>query len=229
MSYVIYSNEKLTEPGKEQSLEELRQSIRLELLEQLRLEQEEKLQVEKEELSKKELYEHFKDAKQNGPIALREHIDDLDRSRDKHSSMLKIIFSHIASHEIILFWLYTNNPTKYIVFTNKKIYKIIEKRVSDQQRMCLCPMYTFSYELDVKSLILLKNIKSLVYFLIEEFTDNLNPVTHRKISIEKVIRMIPGSYEYGSWKELNGFFGFYMNEETYEISQVSPHIELNLI
>jgi len=39
---------------------------------------------------------------------------------------------------------------------------------------------------------------------------------------ESVIRLIPGSYKNGSWKQLDGFFGMYFNEETMELSEVPP-------
>ena len=76
----------------------------------------------------------------------------------------------------------------------------------------LCSIYTFSFELDVKSLTILKQIRndigygSLIY--------NSNTPTTIQLSMEKVIRLIPGSYQNGAWKELNGFFGSYYNEDT---------------
>jgi hypothetical protein len=39
---------------------------------------------------------------------------------------------------------------------------------------------------------------------------------------ESVIRLIPGSYKNGLWKQLDGFFGMYFNEETMELSEVPP-------
>jgi|UniRef100_A0A6C0BGF1 hypothetical protein len=40
--------------------------------------------------------------------------------------------------------------------------------------------------------------------------------------IESIIRLIPGSYKNGSWRQLDGFFGMYFNETTMEVSEVPP-------
>jgi|UniRef100_A0A6C0BHZ1 hypothetical protein len=39
---------------------------------------------------------------------------------------------------------------------------------------------------------------------------------------ESVIRLIPGSYKNGDWRQLDGFFGTYFNETTMEFSEVPP-------
>ena len=39
---------------------------------------------------------------------------------------------------------------------------------------------------------------------------------------ESVIRLIPGSYNNGSWRQLDGFFGMYFNEDTMEVSEMPP-------
>ena len=39
---------------------------------------------------------------------------------------------------------------------------------------------------------------------------------------ESVIRLIPGSYKNGDWRQLDGFFGMYFNETTMEVSEVPP-------
>jgi hypothetical protein len=39
---------------------------------------------------------------------------------------------------------------------------------------------------------------------------------------ESVIRLIPGSYKNGDWRQLDGFFGMYFNETTMELSEVPP-------
>jgi hypothetical protein len=39
---------------------------------------------------------------------------------------------------------------------------------------------------------------------------------------ESIIRLIPGSYKNGSWRQLDGFFGMYFNETTMEVSEVPP-------
>jgi hypothetical protein len=39
---------------------------------------------------------------------------------------------------------------------------------------------------------------------------------------ESVIRLIPGSYKNGDWRQLDGFFGMYFNETTMEVSEMPP-------
>ena len=39
---------------------------------------------------------------------------------------------------------------------------------------------------------------------------------------ESIIRLIPGSYKNGNWRQLDGFFGMYFNETTMELSEVPP-------
>jgi hypothetical protein len=39
---------------------------------------------------------------------------------------------------------------------------------------------------------------------------------------ESVIRLIPGGYKNGDWRQLDGFFGMYYNESTMEVSEVPP-------
>jgi hypothetical protein len=39
---------------------------------------------------------------------------------------------------------------------------------------------------------------------------------------ESVIRLIPGSYKNGDWRQLDGFFGMYFNETTMKLSEVPP-------
>jgi hypothetical protein len=41
-------------------------------------------------------------------------------------------------------------------------------------------------------------------------------------NVEAVIRLIPGGYKNGSWRQLNGIFGMYYNEETNELSTFPP-------
>jgi hypothetical protein len=41
---------------------------------------------------------------------------------------------------------------------------------------------------------------------------------------ETIIRLIPGSYKNGSWRQLDGFFGMYFNETTMEVSEVPPSL-----
>lgn len=39
---------------------------------------------------------------------------------------------------------------------------------------------------------------------------------------ESILRLIPGTYHNGAWKQLDGFFGVYYNEETHELTEYFP-------
>ena len=99
------------------------------------------------------------------------------------------------------------------------------------------PVYTFQYELATKELRLLDQL-----FRVEGTSDNKLLVytcesSGKPTSIERrmckggvnvwrkfesVIRLIPGSYRNGDWRQLDGFFGMYFNETTMEVSEVPP-------
>jgi hypothetical protein len=42
---------------------------------------------------------------------------------------------------------------------------------------------------------------------------------------ETVMRIVPGSYKNGGWKQLDGFYGVYYNEAKMELSGIPPPIE----
>jgi hypothetical protein len=52
----------------------------------------------------------------------------------------------------------------------------------------------------------------------EGWCTNTPPTAH----FESLLRYIPGSYKNGDWKQLNGMFGFYLNEKTMELSPMPP-------
>jgi len=41
-------------------------------------------------------------------------------------------------------------------------------------------------------------------------------------NLESIIRIVPGSYQNGLWKQLDGFFGIYFHELTMELSELPP-------
>jgi hypothetical protein len=57
--------------------------------------------------------------------------------------------------------------------------------------------------------------------LLELATNGTNPNVYAK-KFESIIRLIPGSYKNGDWKQLDGFFGTYFNETTMEFSEIPP-------
>ena len=71
------------------------------------------------------------------------------------------------------------------------------------------PVYTFDSPLTMK------NAKILTY-------KNIGVAFLNPVSFEALIRTIPGSYKNGSWRQINGFFGLYVNDETNEASRKPP-------
>lgn len=85
-----------------------------------------------------------------------------------------------------------------------------------------CPMYLFSKQLRAKDIHILRQIQGLIQRI--TFTGGWQgggyPMSLS--NLEAVIRLIPGGYNNGSWRQLNGIFGMYFNETTMELSEVPP-------
>ena len=103
----------------------------------------------------------------------------------------------------------------YHIVTNKNIYRIHEL---GERR----PVYTFSEPLPNK----------YMTFLDKVMTDSMSTwqitsvmsvgVCQLNRNLESIIRIVPGSYQNGSWKQLDGFFGIYFHEPTMELSELPP-------
>jgi hypothetical protein len=86
----------------------------------------------------------------------------------------------------------------------------------------LCPIYTFSAPLNLKQ-------TQLIFNMLMGDPKKRHPTFYVKFStlpeqFEQIIHYIPGSYSNGSWKQLNGFFGIYVNEDTMELLSIPPPI-----
>jgi hypothetical protein len=75
------------------------------------------------------------------------------------------------------------------------------------------PVYTFDQKLTANNMRLLDSLYQL--------QKGAN-TTHIASKFESVIRLIPGSYQNGSWRQLDGFFGMYYNDVTRELSVSAP-------
>lgn len=84
-----------------------------------------------------------------------------------------------------------------------------------------CPMYLFNKQLCAKDIHILRQIQGLIQGI--TFLGGWQGGYPMSLSnLEAVIRLIPGGYKNGSWRQLNGFFGMYFNESTMEVSEVPP-------
>ena len=70
-----------------------------------------------------------------------------------------------------------------------------------------------------------QSLWSRVVYALSNTRDGLTCDTAPSKSLKKfetIIRLIPGGYKNGDWKQLDGFFGMYFNETTMEVSEVPP-------
>jgi hypothetical protein len=137
-----------------------------------------------------------------------------------------------------------------IIITNHNIYSIRFHRGSASVEAgcgsCVCSsLYTFDKSLNSKqtkmlsilnaygkyhgSLMSLGDAQPIIttmYSIMNDHTtknslSNIMYLDARK-KFESVIRLIPGGYKNGDWRQLDGFFGMYYNESTMEVSEVPP-------
>jgi hypothetical protein len=101
---------------------------------------------------------------------------------------------------------------KYIIITDHNVYYNYHEKEDEIPFLCLCPLYTFDSPLTIES------SKILTYKYIYS-------TLFKESTMEDLIRTIPGSYKNGTWRQLNGFFGLYVNHENETVS-VYPTPEL---
>ena len=104
-----------------------------------------------------------------------------------------------------------------IVTTNKAIYTYYPNAVSSATHDIISCIYVFTSPLNHKYT---SHIANMFYVDCKRPEYQLNVCCPK--NFELLIRLIPGSYSNGAWKQLDGFFGPYFNEETMEISAVPP-------
>lgn len=84
-----------------------------------------------------------------------------------------------------------------------------------------CPMYLFNKQLSAKDIHILRQIQGTIQGI--SFRGGWQQGHPMSLSnLEAVIRLIPGSYKNGDWRQLNGIFGIYFNETTMEVSEIPP-------
>ena len=185
----------------------------------LRLEQEAKLRAEQEET--RELSEIHKRLHERNIKSYWDYLDDKN----------KALLTSLAQREVVLFYNHHERYLTYIV-TNKNMYRVV--RQNYHTGPVLGVIYTFDTMLTKKQTVLLEmgivtytesNDGSLIKRL-SGCHYNRNAVgdayTTAPKKFESVIRLIPGSYQNGDWRQLDGFFGMYYNETTMEVSEYPP-------
>lgn len=115
--------------------------------------------------------------------------------------------------------------------TNKHIYHI--QTNYETLEVSAGAIYTFDRSLGKKEITLLENLTKvsknykgrygMVGICIGFYmTEQPGSYFSKQKKFESVIRLIPGSYKNGDWRQLDGFFGMYFNETTMEVSEVPP-------
>jgi len=84
-------------------------------------------------------------------------------------------------------------------------------------------IYAFDQPLSYRQSKMLKNyVSPICTSLCTKILSTQLYDTNLRRKFESVIRIIPGSYKNGDWKQLDGFFGMYYNEKTDELSEFPP-------
>jgi hypothetical protein len=109
--------------------------------------------------------------------------------------------------------------SQYII-THKNMYVVTNYGKHAGPDICL--LYTFDSPIEKKYATILEACKRLLSGVVRR-GDNLVDLDRAK-KFESVIRLIPGSYRNGDWRQLDGFFGMYFNETTMEVSEVPPSL-----
>lgn len=120
-----------------------------------------------------------------------------------------------------------------LILTNCHLYQLQYKIVGNE----FYPSRIYSFEkpltranAELLSCILKKDdyigesIWSKVNRVLMQKSENKTHIKGLK-SFETIVRIIPGGYLNGKWKQLDGFFGVYYNSETNQISEIPPKME----
>ncbi len=124
-----------------------------------------------------------------------------------------------------------------ICITSKGLYKLVQVLLKDQPRVQykLAPMYIFDKPLDDFGLSLIKQLDngdlepyslnaggSILSRMFDSTWQMSGNTRDARRKFESVIRLIPGEYRNGSWRQLDGFFGVYYNPDTNTIQEEPP-------
>jgi hypothetical protein len=198
------------------AMEVTRKKEQEEMLARLRMEQEEARELE-------ETYKRLKE------IVMQRNAPTID--------------SMSLRDEIVLFSSRHSNTYGIYLITNKNVYRSLGHTPPHKLGL----IYTFNTTLTKKQVLLLEqgitsektgegqgNIIDRVRLHVfggSEFGGSADYDMRRRNAymcvsalkkFESIIRLIPGSYQNGDWRQLDGFFGMYFNETTMEFSEVPP-------
>ena len=201
------------------------------MMEQMRLEKE---RVEIETKRKAEEQEEARELAEIHKRLSEENLRLCEHINNKMYQQCPALLSSLSQHETILYYRYTPSSDIYVlsyIITNKNIYRVWGQ---GYPTLKVCVIYTFTKALTKKQTLFLEygiaNRNSGHGCLLDRLVschysnNTLSIEAHHSApkKFESVIRLIPGSYKNGDWKQLDGFFGMYFNEVTMELSEVPP-------
>jgi len=147
--------------------------------------------------------------------------DDMG-GRYKHQHQSAIMNSISQRGEVVLLVQSKIDPNCYMhsqyIITNKHMY--IVTNYGKHAGPDMCPLYTFDSPIGARYATILEACKRLLSRFVRGSSNIID--LDRAKKFESVIRLIPGSYKNGDWRQLDGFFGMYFNETTMEVSEVPP-------
>lgn len=156
-----------------------------------------------------------------------------------------LFFQMNKTGEILLEFLYGTGmgiPVEYeFIITDHHIYYVVctKNGYSNTQFKHIGKLYSFHAPLNSSQCKLLKSALASTDCptqipLKTRICYNIFPATgqptipselayHRK-KFESIVRLIPGAYQNGDWRQLDGFFGMYYNETTMDVSEYPPSL-----
>ncbi len=208
------------------------------MMEQMRFEKEQ-MEMEakrkaEEEAAAAQLRAEQEEARELAEIHKRFHEGNIKSRWHYLDDRNKALLSSLSQRETVLLYEHYGPHLTYIV-TNKNIYRVWKQDI-------LIPnvgsLYTFDTVLTKKQTILLESAistypdggygrllgrVSVCHYNVNDPHFHCTYVhTSAPTKFETIIRLIPGSYKNGDWRQLDGFFGMYFNETTMEVSEVPP-------
>lgn len=187
------------------------------------------------EMKENELYSKYtENVKKEYEIMMSHWRSYIQNGINQH--LLKTVEDFYEKEKILYFIRLINYDQKYQLYgaiTSHGLYFF----VGLYSKSYFSPIYMFDKNLDKRDLTIIDQYLQLhkqfmysnpynpggiqLFFEHDDMYRDVKFVLGSK-KFESIIRLIPGSYKNGKWKQLDGFFGMYFNEETLEISNTPP-------
>jgi len=129
------------------------------------------------------------------------------------------ILDKLSSQKIVMVFGKSNDKIDMVV-TDQNVYLISYPEI-DIENYIIGPVYTFQERLTVKNLQLLCEM----YQMYKPLFRTRYVTTHKHdffTNLEYILRLIPGYYKNAKWKQINGFFGMYYNQQTNKLITYPP-------